>query len=463
MHAPVSAGAPFELKGFWWDAADGEQATPCFGSLTYEPNTTGICLELVEWQGLLRTALASDIAVIFGQTLDGVPCTVFDALGVNRESRLPGGHSRAELRSSLMAYGAWLRDPEEFPVRQVTITWRGLNEWLAASWRGPSGKSTGLSRDEPAIKISLADGAVLTLGFNPRSTTAAFEEKQEWIASLTVETPNPIPFGEIRQRYLVPFHDLVLFGTTEETVTQSLTLPGLDVQESELIEEVHGSVEFIVQDASRPLTAKRNPYRHLLMPIAVWRSNPTALAEHWLGLHTKLGKTASLLFATLNSRPPYIENQLLNLTTFAESYHRTLHDESPITKEEHSASVTQMLTALPDKRLQDHYRPRLKYADEQSFRGRMKDLFRRAEGAVEGVKQWRTAGLPDDLIETRNSLTHRAGDDGNALEDADLFWATRRLLVVLQTNLMLDLHMPADAVAACITQRYEADPSLFSG
>ncbi len=120
-----------------------------------------------------------------------------------------------------------------------------------------------------------------------------------------------------------------------------------------------------------------------------------------------------------------------------------------------------MLDALEEEKLRDHYRRRLEHADEQGFRSRMKHLFRRAEEAVEGIKAWRTAGLPDDLIDTRNNLTHRAGAGEKTLDGEDLFWGTSRLLLVLQVNLMLDLQMSPEAVAACVAQRYMTDRRLF--
>ena len=39
----------------------------------------------------------------------------------------------------------------------------------------------------------------------------------------------------------------------------------------------------------------------------------------------KLGGLGDLLFATLNVRYIYLENQVLNLLAFAEGYHRALH------------------------------------------------------------------------------------------------------------------------------------------
>lgn len=197
------------------------------------------------------------------------------------------------------------------------------------------------------------------------------------------------------------------------------------------------------------------------MPLAAWSHEPEKLFRKWLAVHHAMGQAAYLVFATLNSTPAFIENRFLNLTTFAEAYHRIRHDMPSVAPKEHAEAVEVMLAALSERKLRNHYGPRLRYAGEQGFRSRMKALFRRAEEVVGEVKGWRTGGLPDRLIETRNSLTHGAGVDGNVLEGADLLWSIKRLLVVLQVNLLLDLEMPGDAVAMCIAQKYRLNDRLF--
>lgn len=91
----------------------------------------------------------------------------------------------------------------------------------------------------------------------------------------------------------------------------------------------------------------------------------------------------------------------------------------------------------------------------------MKALFRRVEQAVEDVGGWCAVGLPDSLVETRNALTHRAGSDEKTLEGSALFWATKRLLVVLQINILLDLRLSSEVAAACIAQRHRTSKTLF--
>jgi hypothetical protein len=456
----IRAGVPFELQGFWWDASDHGQAGPVFGHLKYEPDG-GIDLEMFEWQGMINSAATSTASALFGQSLKGVPCTVFDAIEVNRQSHLPGAHSRGEWRSSVMAHGAWIKDRSRVPARKVVVTWRGLAEWLSRASETPRQRGQVMNRDAEPLTIDLSDGTRLTVGFDAWRENGQFEEGQKWIASIAIEPAVLSTLGEIEERYVFPLRDLVLFGTEEQTVTDSLTLYGLDEVESDLVEGARRAVEIVVQDSSRPLVAERNAFNHLLMPFAVWAGDPGALIERWLDLHGKLGKAANLLFATLNNWPAYVENRFLNLTAFAEAYHRTLHDSPPVTPDEHEVATEQMLQALPTNKLRNHYGPRLKYADEQGLRARMKELFRRAGQAVEDVEGWRAGGLPDSLVETRNALTHRAGSDEKTLEGSALFWATKRLLVVLQINILLDLRLSSEVAAACIAQRHRTSRTLF--
>lgn len=454
----IRAGVPFVLHGFWWDSSKPE-ADPAFGHLKYEPDA-GIDLELFEWQGMLSSAAESSAPVLFGQSLDGVPCTVFDALEVNRQSHLPGAHSKGEWRSSVMAHGAWIEDRSRVPVHKLVVTWRGLAEWISSKWRVSGEGGRAISPESDPLAIDLRDGTRLTVAFDRWQRNGEFHEDAELVASVTVEPVDPSALGELEARYVSPIKSLVLFCTEEQTVTESLTLFGLDGDDSSLVAEARHSVEIVGQDASRPLVVKHNPFNHLLMPFAAWPADPAALFQRWLDLHGKLGSAADLLFATLNNPPPYIENRFLNLMTFAEAYHRTLHDTPPLTLDEHKAATEQMLESLSAP-LRSHYGPRLQYAYEQGLRSRIKFLFRRAESAVQHVKDWRSAGLPDSLVVTRNALIHRAGEEGETLEGGSLFWATRRLLVVLQVNLLFDLEMPLDNISACIAQRHRTSKNLF--
>lgn len=457
----ICSGEPFELEGFWWDARNPEESDPVFGRVRHDPDY-GLTLELIEWQGMIKPGPdSSEIPVLHGQTVNGVPCTIFDAIRIRHKSTLPGAHSRGEWRSSVMAHGAWIGDRAAVPVGKAAVSWRGLAEWFTVRARVPTGGCAGLMPESDPVVIELEE-ATLTLEFVGVETRARFEHRKVSAAVIEVELQRPTPLSEIDRRYLTPLRDLVTFGTAEETATESLALVGVSMLESELIEEARDRVEIVIHDASRPLTERTNPYRHLLMPLGAWE-DPKTMIKRWLDLHAQLGKAANLFFDTLNSRPAYIENWFLNLAIFAEVYHRTLHDEPALPRDQHEISVGQMLDALPAKRLRDHYEPRLEHADEQGFRSRMKHIFRRAEDAVAGVKPWRRTGLPNDLIDTRNSLTHHAGVHDQPLEDDQLFWGTRRLLVVLQINLMLDLQMPSADVAACVAQCYENDARLFSG
>ncbi len=281
------------------------------------------------------------------------------------------------------------------------------------------------------------------------------------MGSLTLELDHPTPFSDVQRDYLTPLRHLVQFGTGEETRLQSLVLTDLDESDPR-VSEARTDTELIIRFDIQPLTPRQNPYDHLLMPFAAWSDDPVAFLQRWLRLHARLCKAANLLFATLNVRYIYLENQLLNLTTFAEAYHRTLHDDPPISESDHAQHVQEMIGVLSSPTLQNHYRARLTFAYEQSLRSRLKWLFRRAESADERVKDWRKEDLPDKLVATRNSLAHRAGEDGETLEDSELFRAMRRLSVVLQINLMLDLEMADDAVRACIAERYITSVGLWS-
>ncbi len=454
----VRAGVPFQLQGFWWEA-EGDPEGRSYGLLRYAPDT-GITLELVDDRG--RHSSDSDDTAsrdLHGVTTDGVPCTVFDALNVNSTVKFPSGLQRREWQSSVLAYGAWLRGWASVPVSSVVVEWRGLTEWITRPSRGVGGGQRGLSPDSDHVTFEV-DGATVSLGLERTSRRTSLEHVGRWSGTVRVDTPEPVAMTDFSSRYLTPLRDLIIFGTSEETAIDTLMLSGLDEGLPDDA-SARSQVEWVVWDSARPLTPRRTLYKHMLLPLSAWGDEAGSYLERWVELHRQLGKAASLLFATLNNRPPHIENWFLNLVGFAEVYHRTMRNAPPLPAQEHETAVAAMLKALPDERLRKHYETRLEHAGEQGFRSRLKDLFRRAEGSLTEVETWRKDKLPDRLIDTRNNLTHRAGEGDETLEGGDLFGAGRRLLVVLQVNLMLDLAMAPELVAARVKERYLTDPSLF--
>jgi hypothetical protein len=315
--------------------------------------------------------------------------------------------------------------------------------------------------DQRSFEIGLPDGTVtFFLGRTQRSTP--FRRVSEVTASAHFEFEQPTVLTEFKERYYGPLHDLIILATREETRTEAMTL---------LISEetpkwwgdkkpINGlrRIEIVERTQLQPLTPRSRPYENVLFPFSAWGDEASDRLRRWFDLRKELGGIGDLFFATVNVRYIYLENQILNLVSVAEAYHRTFHDEPQVDRARHDEAVKAMLEVLDDDALREIYRQPLRYADEQTLRTRMRWLFERAATVLNEIEQWRK--LASRLVDTRNYLTHWSAWSKDVLEDRDRWIGVTRLRIIIEINLMLDLGMVKDSIEYAVRQSYREHPAL---
>jgi hypothetical protein len=304
------------------------------------------------------------------------------------------------------------------------------------------------------------DGGRLTFVYQSYETRSRYESFSKEDVEVVIEIDTPVPLEEFEQRWLAPLQGLVIFAAREPTVLESMVV----VQPSTI--EVHpairrGSPPAMWQEdrvevvTTLPgLTADtRFDYQRLLVPFAALGDEAPGFIQRWWVLYRRLGGTAATtLMSALGSRL-FLDNRFLNEMSFAESYHRIVHDKPAIPDGDHERYVAEMLDTIENAAHRKHYRQRLKYAAAQGQRQRLKWLINRAKGLFPELSGLR-AKLADQLVDTRNALTHLDPTGPDALRDEALYRAVELLEVTLQTNLLLDLELPPKAVADLIRISY---------
>jgi ApeA N-terminal domain 1 len=241
-----------------------------------------------------------------------------------------------------------------------------------------------------------------------------------------------------------PLRDLIAFSTGRPSAVTGLQLLG--APDAEGVHWQHRREFKVVRPPEVP------PDHRRLRDFCALMLNPATVPQRgniiarWYELRASLGPVWPLFFATLADPWMTPESQLLSLTSFAEGYHRTLHNAPPLTDDEQAAAVAAMLAALPDRRHRDHYRSRLQYANSQSQRARIRELAMRALGVATA---WDLDArlVCAQAVDTRNWLTHW-GDRGQHVQDGDrLEPLLRRLYVILAINLLLDLGLTGQDTA----------------
>jgi hypothetical protein len=188
------------------------------------------------------------------------------------------------------------------------------------------------------------------------------------------------------------------------------------------------------------------------MPLSALGDLAPAVIARWFEFRNELGGPANLLFATLNKKNVSLEDDVLNLLSVAEGYHRRMFDEPPFSDDDHE-EILSLVRGLPDEARRDHYLARLRYANEQSQKRRVGALFERAQNVLPEAEGWRRKQL-QALIDTRNFLTHWGEPSDNVLGDWELWAALNRLRAVLEINLYLDIGLEGETIARVLQFAY---------
>jgi len=303
------------------------------------------------------------------------------------------------------------------------------------------------------LETTIGDDKV-TLGFDNRSEHERFSETTRHRGVATIELATPLPLTEWIEAWVRPLTDLLVFATREQIVVESFVAQLEDDRASQihpairrgLPDRVWNRVEV---EVIRPQTVDVRPrgiepFNHMLLPLGALGPHAAGALSEFFRIYRALGGAAGFLFGTLNTRSIYEENRLTNLTAFAEGYHRTFHDEKPLSDAEHQRFVAAMLAAI-DKPHRKLYEAPLKYANSQSQRQRLRLLIKRAAAVPALADPQNRFG--NEIIDTRNSYAHLGGDHPNALAADELHGRVERLIQVIEYNLLLDLGLD-DAHAA---------------
>jgi hypothetical protein len=185
----------------------------------------------------------------------------------------------------------------------------------------------------------------------------------------------------------------------------------------------------------------------------------STLLRRWFDLHKRLEPAGQLLFSTLNEGRQWLENQLLNLTSFGEAYHERMHDEPRFDAELNSRLMAELLPLVPSGIPREAWCEKTGYAWRLTQRRRLQDLLERALVVVPQLEPFEE-DLVRQLVATRNYLTHWTTTSKHVVDGHDMLRAVQRLIVVLEANLLLDLDLDPAAIEYAIASSYARHPVL---
>lgn len=136
------------------------------------------------------------------------------------------------------------------------------------------------------------------------------------------------------------------------------------------------------------------------------------------------------------------ENHFLNICFALESFHRQFYNNQAFSEEEFMNRINLINENIEDKTINKWINEKLKYANEPSFRKRLKELKKYFELlSIEKYKDF-----IDNVVATRNYFVHRDNDIENRFKGKEIFYATRYLEIILKIILFEALGLPVEKI-----------------
>jgi ApeA N-terminal domain 1 len=438
------------------DSPEARPLWPAYGTLTFAP-ADGFGLDILGPEDPFGVHPAG--TTIYGVTTEGDFSSLLDTSARSSKGTL-GGYGQHVFGGRVLVHGAHVDSLAELPFARAEMEIRGLREALWHPDRGASGM-TGLGNDNFEFAVEVP-GARLTFRLGWEGIHKLHERRTHRAADVVIELDEALPFDGLFERWGLPLLDFVALATREPTRVETFTAvltreaPAKWWKPDEPPSEEEHRVE-VIRQQDLLLSESRFGHRRTLFFLGELPDAGAAVAR-WLELHARLGPSARFVFTALNSRM-YVEHRLDNLTSSAEGYHRALHNEPPLAGERFDQLVEDMLARCETKTEREHFKVRLRYANSQGQRARLQWLYRRVEHLLPPLAARRSADVAG-LVETRNYFTHQDKKTPGVLDTERLSRALHRLEAVLHGNILLDLRLDEEWVAAALQRSYEGHPSM---
>jgi hypothetical protein len=411
---------------FWLPGSDAKSA----GWIDYRPDR-GVAVHLLE-SPLPATPMDEyRLDVLHGESLDGWPWSLFDGELVGPRTITPGNARTADIVFDTLVRGGHLDGRADVVGTIASVAIHGLRELLRGGNFGAALLS--VTADEECsdqLIVEMPWGSLRLLAAGTQTKWSRDETRIAVRAHVQMHFDCPLGLSDV-EALVEPLRDLVTFARTRPSHLTRLALLG-EAQPGRRTPEF----AVIRRPDSDPKDADTGGPPLILNPAIV--PDPHALMRAWFELRERLGPVWRLFFATTVDPWLTLESQLLNLTAFAEGYHRALHDKPPLTEHDAATAVAAMLDTLSEERTRKVFRGALDYANSQSQRVRVRWLARRAAAAL---PDWHfdVARLTTQVADTRNWLTHWGERGEHVCEDEELEQLIARLYLVLAANVLLDL------------------------
>jgi ApeA N-terminal domain 1 len=450
---------PLKLEGRWWlpDTPENEET----GTLSFDQvvgarlNVVGRLIPLVP--GPL--AQSEDRDVIHGFTTAGKEVTLLGNFVIN--SRFGSVIATETWHVGMIALGAHFMSKGDALFERSWTRFDGIARWLAFDpfaetfEFGASGVEL-IVRKPESVVLGDVDGTQIYTG---SSLKWGREDEERWTSSseamiaIHAEEPKSLDWHFSKSAKLRALAEL-LFGRPLHLTKLCVELPTDPVAEGwPHYAEVEIYAQIIGGDDVLP-PVDRPP---MLSAPELIAAAPDAFAD-WFGQYETLNAPLRLVSTVASDRRMFSNVRFLLAAQAVETFHRETCPLPIMPAKEHGKLVEALLGAIPENTpntMRDKLKGTLNYSNEFNLRQRLRALIASArDGRVDAMPAYGKSFI-DAVVATRNYETHHGSKPANLLTGLEMYWATRRLVVLLTVLFLRRLGLLSEDIDSLISRHRE--------
>jgi hypothetical protein len=473
MPAPPGLHDSFAEDGLWW--LDGYKDDQIGGTLTFDPED-GAVLKLLGFFGDLTSALQSalggqdhhDYPTIFGVTTKGNPVTLFHGINTSRQLNMPGVATET-WKSNLLVIGAHLpsEDAEEIFSKSY-LRFSSIERWLEHKPFSDVYDHDEKSLTVKAIKpreVHFArhqDFEVTSVGslYYDRKLETRFTIDVTSQLAITPQVPRSLTW---HLSTAVRLQELAALCMGHYIPLTSLELRGLQAPSGgrSSSQQIHVYTQMMHAEAER----RPSHEPPVISGPELIAFNPQAV-QLWFDQHALFSPAINLFFTVTGQRQMFTNVRLLLAIQALEVFHRRTSLDSVMPAEEFPAFAAALTDAVPPSaspRMKDKLKGAYRFLNEPSLGQRLQSIIDDLGEAFGAKPPAFTKSYLRKLVDTRNYYTHFSEDlVNNTLDGAGMYWASRRIVLLLTLLFLRRLEIPAGDIATLL-KRHREFSRLWAG
>jgi len=477
MPSPLGLNDSFTEEGLWW--VEGREDEKVGGTLAYDPENGPVLTVLGTLRDLItsmNSALGtrtSSNETIFGFTSGGKRVTLLNSINSSRRLNLPGVPSEV-WKSNIAVIGEHIADEDEEIFLKSFLAFASIEEWLdhspfsVAHNSGESSITLNARRSKEAHFASHNDFKITTVGRLHSTNTPSTRYAIESTIQIGIEPNSPRSlkwhFDAARK-----IQELASLCTGHYLPITALNLKGSD--EDYGGGEMHPSDVHVFARLIHPQAnaRPRNDSPVLTGPELV-ALNPDAL-QLWFDQYETLDPAIALFFTITAQREMFTNIRLILAIQALEVLHRRTSADRIISDEEFTGFREKMLSLIPEsctKDMRNKLEGTYAFLNEPSLSQRLRSIVASVKEDFGFAPSGFTKSYLRKLVATRNYYTHFSKElEDVKLDGAGMYWASRRIVLLITILLLRRLQIPADELNALLARHNEfsqlwssdADPS----